>query len=76
MINICGKSVVVAWKNLPLGSPESLQAFSRGAAPRERQPLRTLYVLSDFWIKTVKILRPRVALGFTLNIFGKTLGQV
>ena len=52
--------------------------FPRGAAPREslmtqgkffRQPLRTFHCFSDFWIKTVKNTRPRVALGWTLNIF-------
>ena len=42
-----------------------------------RQPLRTFHCLSEFWIKTVKNMRPRVALGLTLNIFtGAILNSV
>ena len=76
------KSAVVVWKILPLGIPEGHQTFPNGAAPREslmtegtpkgkffRQPLRTFHYFSDFWTVTVKTMRPRVALGLTLNIF-------
>ena len=34
-----------------------------------RPTLRTFHCFSDFWIKTVKNMRPTVALGLPLNIF-------
>ena len=39
-----------------------------------RQTPRTFHCFSDFWIKTVKIMRPRVSLGLLLNIFQSYLG--
>ena len=63
----------VIWKSLPYGGPEGNQTFQRGPAPKESlitqgppvgkfstQTLRTLHRFSEFWIKTVKIMRPRV----------------
>ena len=67
-----GKSAVVVLKNLPSGIPEGHQTDDPRELPRanfSRQPLRTFHCFSDFWIKTVKNMRPRFALGLTLNIF-------
>ena len=55
-----GKSAVVVWKSLSYKIPEGKFI---------RQPLRTFHCFSDFYIKIVKNMRPRVALGLTLNIF-------
>ena len=38
--------------------------------------LRTFHCFSDFWIKTVKNMRPTVALGLCLNIFLWTSSEV
>ena len=53
-----------------------VQWLSGKICPREfpranffAQPLRSFHCFSDFWIKTVKNMRPRFALGLTLNIF-------
>ena len=68
-----GKSVGVVWKNLPYGMPKSHQVFPRGGAPRESlmtkvkssgQIFQTIpedfHCVSDFRIKTLKIMRPRL----------------
>ena len=73
---------MVVWKNWSLGIAKGRQTFPRGAALRESLmtegiPKRKLFqtttedipLFSDFWIKTVKNRRPRVAKGITLNIF-------
>ena len=70
----------VVCKNLPLGGPVGNQILLRGTAWRKVwlpvgplvgkfswQTLRTFHCFSDFLIKIVKFLRPRVALGLTLN---------
>ena len=59
-------------KGLPKIIPSGHQSEDPQEFPRanfSRQPLRTFHCLSDFWIKTVKNIRSRVTLGFTLNIF-------
>ena len=84
-----GKSEGVVWINLPLGGPKSNETFLRGTAPKESlitqgtsrgEILHTILedfpIFSDFWIKTVKIMQPKVALGLTLNIFQFYLGEV
>ena len=71
------------WKNLPLRIPKSNQTFLRGAALREslmiqwnsrsqicQTTLKTFRCFPDFWIKKIKIIRPRLTLGLTLNISG------
>ena len=71
----------VVWKNLPYSGPEGNQTFLGGAAPKESLITRdtscgqtfpenpeALWRFSAFWIIIVK-MRPRVALGYTLNVF-------
>ena len=52
-------------------SPDGMSDYPREfpRATFSRQPLWTFHCLSEFWIKTVKNMRARVALGLTLNIF-------
>ena len=70
------------WKNLPYGIFEGHQTFPDGHSPKGKSddPREIPWAKSqenhqgittalDFWIKTVKIMKTRVALGLTLNIF-------
>ena len=54
-------------KNLPTRIPAGQRPSGKSDDPRKfpranisRQPLQTFHCLSDFWIKTVKNIRPRV----------------
>ena len=52
-----------------LGSSQGYSDCPEGHRNFFQKILRNFHVVKDFWIKIVKIMRPRGALGLALNLF-------
>ena len=57
------------WRKVWLSEGPPVGKFSK-------QTLRIFHCFSDFWIEILKIMRPRVSLGLTLNIFRLNSSEV